>query len=110
MISERRRSVERKLIFDATIVDMRAADLLRRLQDPPFRPFRIHLSDGTKLDVTDPGMIVVGNSSAVIPVKWGKDEEGRKLARDWRTIALTHIVQFSDINGGNGKRRNRNPN
>ncbi len=86
---------------------MRARDLLSRLQDQPFKPFRMHLSDGTKLDVTEPGMIVVGMNSAVVPVKWGKDEDGHKLARNWRTIALAHIVQFSDINGGNGKRRKR---
>jgi len=86
---------------------MRAADLLRRLQDQPFRPFRIHLGDGTKLDVTDPGMVVVGMSSAIVPTKWGKDEDGRKLARDWRTIALAHVVQFSVINEGNGRRRSR---
>ncbi len=65
------------------------------------------MSDGTKLDVTDPGMIVVGMSSAVVPVRWGKDEEGRKLARNWRTIALAHIVQFSQINEGNGRRHTR---
>jgi hypothetical protein len=86
---------------------MRARDLLSRLQDQPFRPFRIHLSDGTKLDLNDPGMVVVGMSSAIVPIKWGKDEDGRKLALNWRTIALAHIVQFSAINGGNGKRRTR---
>ena len=66
----------------------------------------MHLRDGTKLDVTEPRMIV-GFGSAVVPVKWGKDEDGRKLALNWRTIALSHIVQFSDIHGGNGKRRAR---
>ena len=65
------------------------------------------MSDGTKLDVTDPGMVVVGISSAIVPIKWGKDEDGRKLALNWRTIALAHIVQFSAINGTNEKRRAR---
>jgi hypothetical protein len=65
------------------------------------------MSDGTKLDVTEPGMVLVGLSSAVLPTEWGTDEDGRKLVRNWRTIALAHIVQFSDINRGNGKRRTR---
>ena len=75
---------------------MRAADLIRRIEDPAFRPFRIHLSDGTLLDVTQPGMVIVGLSSAVLPTQFG-EEEGKRIAKDWRTIALSHIVQFSDL-------------
>ena len=67
----------------------------------------MHLNDGMALDVTYPGMIIVGMSSAVVPVRWGKDEDGRRLARNWRTVALAHIVEFSDIKGGEGKRRTR---
>ena len=78
-----------------------------RLEDRPFKPFRVHMSDGTKFDVTQPGMVLVGMSSAVLPIEWGEDEEGQRLVRKWRTIALAHIVQFSDINEGNGKRRRR---
>lgn len=85
---------------------MRAEDLMRRLEDQPFTPFRIHLSDGTKIDVHEPRMIIVSASSAIIPTRFGKDEEGRRLARDWRTIALRHIVQFSGVTAGkNGRRR-----
>ena len=71
---------------------MRAEDLLDRLEDHPFKPFRVHLSDGTALDVAEPGMVIVGKSSAVLPSRFGKDEEGRRLAEHWRTIALVHIV------------------
>ncbi len=82
---------------------MRPADLLNRLADRPFRPFRIHLSDGAKLDVTEPNMVIVGKSSAVLPSAFDRDEEGHRLARYWRTIALVHIVQFSDLEDGNTK-------
>lgn len=82
---------------------MRAADLIRRLEDVALRPFRIHLSDGTLLDVNQPGMAIVGLSSAVLPTQFG-EEDGKRVATDWRTIALSHIVQFSELaeaaNGG----------
>ena len=50
---------------------MRAEDLLSRLQDEPFRPFHIHLSDGTTLEVPQGGMVIVGKSSAVLPSRLG---------------------------------------
>ena len=87
---------------------MRAEDLLNRLQDVPFRAFRIHLSDGTTLDVPEGAMVIVGKSSAVLPSRFDHDEEGRRIAARWRTIALVHIVQFSDLDEpDNGKTRRR---
>ncbi len=76
---------------------MRPADLLNRLHGEPFRPFRVHLSDGTSLDVPEPGMVIVGKSSAVLPSRFERDEEGRRIAARWPTISLLHIVQFSDL-------------
>ena len=87
---------------------MRAADLTRKLEDRPFKPFRIHLLDGTLLDVQEPGMVIVGMSSAVLPKAYGVDEDGRRILRDWRTVALSHIVQFTDLRDhgrSNGRRR-----
>jgi hypothetical protein len=87
---------------------MQPIDLLKRVNDRPFKPFRIHLSDGSRLDVTDPGMMIVGESSAVLPSVWTKDEDGHRLAKYWRTIALSHIVQFGDIDETvDGKKRKR---
>ncbi len=88
---------------------MRAADLINRIEDQPFKPFRIHLSDGTRLDVRQPGMLIVGLSSAVLPTAFSTDDEGHRIAKHWRTIALVHIVQFSDLDEKvNGKGRKRN--
>ena len=87
---------------------MRAADLLKRLDDRPFVPFRLHLTDGTALDIPQPGMVIVGLSSAVLPSRFGADEEGNRVALDWRTIALAHIVQFSQLTpNGRSKRGKR---
>lgn len=86
---------------------MRPDDLLKRLEDQPFKPFRVHLSDGTVLDVTSPGDVVVGPSTAMLFTRFGRTEQGRRIVEDWRTIALMHITQFSDIRDGRNGRRHR---
>lgn len=53
-------------------------------------------------------MVIVGKSSAVLPSQWAKDDEGYRIAKHWRTIALMHIVQFGDIDETlENKRRRR---
>ncbi|MFH0980553.1 MAG: hypothetical protein V2A79_03325 [Planctomycetota bacterium] len=74
---------------------MRSDDLLKRLEDRPFKPFRIHLSDGTRITVEEPGMVIVGVSTAVLPTKFRRSPERRRVAQDWRTVALLHIVSYS---------------
>jgi hypothetical protein len=86
---------------------MRVKDLINRLSDQPFRGFRIHLSDGSSIPVTDAGMIIVGPSSVVLPTEYGR-EQGERVATRWRTVALSHMVQFSDLDEPvSGKHRKR---
>jgi hypothetical protein len=86
---------------------MRAEDLLDRLEDRPFKAFRVHLSDETLLDIASPGLVIVGRSSVVLPSRYGRDEEGWPVVRHWRTVALMHIVQFSDLDEPSAGRRRR---
>jgi hypothetical protein len=87
---------------------MRPADFLTRLEDQPFQPFRIHLTDGTKIDVRQPRMVIVGVATVVLPTRFVAVEDGSRVADEWRTIALRHIVQFSDLpNRPNGSRRKK---
>jgi hypothetical protein len=86
---------------------MTRRDLLNRLEDQPFSPFRVHVSDGAVLEVRNPGMVIVGLTTAVLPTVWGKDEDGLLYPQRWRTVALAHLTQFSDIATSNGKRRKR---
>ena len=58
---------------------MRVKDLINRLHDEPFRGFRIHLSDGSSIAIMEPGMIIVGPSSVVLPTEFGK-EQGERVA------------------------------
>jgi hypothetical protein len=83
---------------------MRPRDLLKRLEDTPFQPFRVHLDDGRSIDVREPGMVIVGRSTAVVPTDITTDEDGTTV-RDWSTVAISHIVRFTDLH----PRRNGRP-
>jgi len=87
---------------------MRPIDLQKRLEDQPFRPFRIHLTDGTLIDVREPRMVIIGIATAVLPLRFKTDSDGARVADDFRTISLRQIVQFSELNTrANGHRKRR---
>jgi hypothetical protein len=72
-------------------------DLLNKLHDNPFQPFRVKLSNNSTLDVLDPNTVVVGPSSAILPIESVLGDHGYYLVNRWRTVALAHIVEFIDI-------------
>ena len=72
-------------------------DVLRKLDDQPFTPFRIRLVNNSTYDILDPGMIIVGDSSAVVATQNIRDEKGRRVTTDWRTISIAHTLEFSDL-------------
>jgi hypothetical protein len=83
-------------------------DLLRKLHDAPFRAFRIRLVNSSVIDVKDPGSVIVGESSAVVPTELIVDDRGFKVARDWKTISIAHIIEFTDLGQeGAGPKRKR---
>jgi hypothetical protein len=73
-------------------------DLLRKLDDEPLEPFRIKLVNNTAIDVYEPGMVIVGQSRAVVPTQLQRDDRGKRYATDWKTISIAHIIEFSDLN------------
>jgi hypothetical protein len=82
-------------------------DLLRKLHDEPFKPFRIRLSNSSTIDVTEPGSVIVGESSAVLPIEMAEDDKGNRVALNWKTVAIAHMVEFVDLNikGPNRRRK-----
>lgn len=83
-------------------------DLDRRLTEAPFQPFRVRLSTNSTIDVHHPGEIVHGETSAIFPLEVVIDTDGFRLIKTWRTIALSHIVEFVDIDAKrNGAKRSR---
>jgi hypothetical protein len=65
----------------------------------------VWLSNNTTIDVIDPGLVVVGPTSAVMPIQTAKDDLGYTLVTQWRTIALNHMVEFSDLDPPKGSKR-----
>ncbi|MGH7213771.1 MAG: hypothetical protein ACREIT_03285 [Tepidisphaeraceae bacterium] len=49
------------------------------------------------MDVLDPNTVVVGPSSAIMPVETIRDGSGYHVVTRWRTVALAHMVEFTDI-------------
>jgi hypothetical protein len=84
---------------------MHYADLCRKLRGHPFKPFRIRMVNSTTYDVHEPWMVIPGDTSAVIVTRTRKDDKGYEIAEDWRTIAIAHLMEFSDLSPkGNGRR------
>ena len=83
-------------------------DLLRKLDDQPFRPFRIRLVNNTTCDIVDPGMVIVGDSSAVIATQDIRDQAGHRTTTGWRTVSIAHVLEFSDLpTRSNGSKRKK---
>jgi hypothetical protein len=76
---------------------MRVRDLLNKLHDEPFQPFRARLTNNSTIDVLDPNTVVVGPSSAIMPIETIRDSSGYYVVARWRTVALAHIIEFVDI-------------
>ena len=87
---------------------MKTRDLLNKLHDQPFQPFRARLSNNTTIDVLDPNTVVVGPSSAIMPIETVRDSSGYYVVTRWRTVAFSHIVEFVDIETRrNGSKRRK---
>jgi hypothetical protein len=82
-------------------------DLYRKLHDEPFKPFRLRLTNSTVIDVRNPGSAIVGESSAVLPVEMVVDDRGARIAKNWKTISISHIVEFSDLESKAGDQKRR---
>ena len=77
---------------------MSAAQLLDRLQEKPFRPFRVRFSDNSTIDVLYPvGSVIVGPTSAIMALQHGNSEYGQKLVLRWKTVALDQIIELVDL-------------
>jgi hypothetical protein len=90
------------------IKTMTAGDINQRLRDIPFHPSRIHLSNGSSIPLMDSAMVLVGETSVIVPAEMGCDSQGFPLVKRRRTIVLAHMVQFSDIDeqvGGRHRKR-----
>jgi hypothetical protein len=82
-------------------------DLARKLSEKPFKPFRIRMVNNTICDVTEPWMVTLGESSAIVVTQTRRDDRGYDLALDWRTISISHILEFSDLDEKQSARKRK---
>lgn len=81
-------------------------DLLIRIQAEPFHPFHLVLTDGTRLNVPIPRMLVAEDKALVV-TKWKRSPRGYPIADDWRTVPLEmidHLTNGSDRKKTTSKR------
>ncbi len=75
---------------------MRPEDFREHLDQRPFEPFRIFLTDGETLDVTHPDQCIVARSTVYVGIP-AKDAPG--VAERVAHCSLVHIVRFEPLNG-----------
>lgn len=74
---------------------MNRDDLLQVLRQRPFRPFRIHLTDGTTYEVRHPELVLVGRTTAMV---FSPAEDAPPPAFDhYETVALLHITHLVPV-------------
>jgi hypothetical protein len=62
----------------------------------PFRPFRIHMTDGSHYDVTNRDMALVGRNTIEVGLNVDPDGIAERVAR----CAILHIVRLEDMEAG----------
>ena len=63
--------------------------------------------NGTVYEVREPWMVLVGRSSAIV-VTQTQAEKGAEIAEAWRTVSISHMIEFSDLHSrSNGSKRRR---
>ena len=80
---------------------MRRDELIEALRASPFRPFRLHVSDGTTYDVRHPEMLMVMLGSAIVGILESSengDAEGAypQIERS-TTVDLLHVTQIEQL-------------
>jgi len=58
-----------------------------------FRPFKIHMSDGTSYEITNHDMALVGRNSVEIGIN--PDQKG--IAEKFVRCAIVHITRIEDL-------------
>lgn len=68
-----------------------------RMSDQPFKPFRLRTVNNTTYDISAPWMLMPGETSAVVAAQTNKDDRRMEIITEWKTISISHILEFSDL-------------
>ena len=69
------------------------SELKERMQESPFRPFRVHSSDGKSYDVANHDMMFIKRNGVEIAL----DLDANAVAERFAKIALLHIAAIEDL-------------
>lgn len=72
-------------------------DVLARMSDNPFKPFRLKLVNNSTCDIWQPWMLMPGETRAVVAIESRQDRRGRDFATEWKTISISDILEVSDL-------------
>ncbi len=75
---------------------MRMQDVQKRLRDAPFRPFRMHLTDGSSYEVRHPELVLLGRRMLILGIPGRPENTYFETSVD---IDLMHIVRMDDLDG-----------
>jgi hypothetical protein len=81
---------------------MREQEIKKRLDAEPFKPFVLHLSDGSRYEIHDAGGLYVTRS--LIPV--GLDPDAGRIPQDSVMVDPIHVTRISPLKP-NGRQRRR---
>ena len=68
-------------------------ELRDRMQESPFRPFRIHTSDGKSYDISNHDMMFIKRNGVEIAL----DLDANSVAERFAKCALLHITCIEDL-------------
>jgi hypothetical protein len=71
------------------------SELKERMQENPFRSFRIHSTDGKTYDITNHDMMFVKRNGVEIAL----DLDDNSVAERFAKVALLHITTIEDLAG-----------
>jgi hypothetical protein len=74
---------------------MRETAIKKRLKASPFRPFRLHVSDGASYEIVDPDVMLVLTGQIIIGLE--PDEGG--IPQKAIYVDPIHVTRVTPING-----------
>jgi hypothetical protein len=76
---------------------MSRTDLLRRIRQRPFSPFRLIISEGAAYDIRHPEQLMVARDSAVIGLPGNQEQDFYETTV---LVDLLHIVRLEPLPAG----------
>jgi hypothetical protein len=68
-------------------------ELRDRMQESPFKPFRLHTSDGKSYDITNHDMMFIKRNGVEVAL----DLDANSVAERFAKVALLHITAIEDL-------------